>query len=154
MLTVPHAVVGAALASKIQNPILAFPLAILSHYFLDFLVPHWNPHLYTEYHKKGALSKTTKKIVLADGFLAVILVILASSFKLPDLNQALYVFLGASFGVLPDAVEIPHYFLGFKNKILSSYVEFGHRHQRRAPFLPGLLTQLLAVLICLAFLFS
>jgi hypothetical protein len=153
MLTVPHAIMGATIASKVSNPLLFPPLAILSHFLLDFLIPHWNPHLYTEYHTKKSLTKTTKEIIFLDGLLAIISTAFIASLKLPNLNQAFFIFLGAGFGVLPDAIEIPHYFFGFRNKILSAYIKFGHDHQKKASFFPGLVTQLLTVLICLLVIF-
>jgi hypothetical protein len=153
MLTVPHAVVGATIASKIPNPLIAYPLVIVSHFLLDFFIPHWNPRLYTEYHKKGALSKTTKRIIFIDGFFGLLLTTLIAFLKLPNLNQTFYVLLGAAFGVLPDAIEIPHYFFGLRSNLLFSYIKIGHRHQAKASFFPGLLTQLLVVIFCLAIIF-
>lgn len=44
MLTTPHAVTGAAIATLVPNPVVAIPLAILSHYALD-TVPHWQETL-------------------------------------------------------------------------------------------------------------
>ena len=35
MLSISHAVTGAFIAVKIGNPVLAFPLIILSHYLED-----------------------------------------------------------------------------------------------------------------------
>jgi len=39
MILTTHMLAGAAAASKISNPFLALPLALLSHYLCDFL-PH------------------------------------------------------------------------------------------------------------------
>ncbi len=37
MLLTPHILVGVAIVTKVQNPILGLILVLLSHYFLDFL---------------------------------------------------------------------------------------------------------------------
>ncbi len=39
MVLTSHILAGAAIATRINNPILGFVLAFLSHYFLDF-IPH------------------------------------------------------------------------------------------------------------------
>ncbi|MFH1971517.1 MAG: hypothetical protein ABIJ05_04005, partial [Patescibacteria group bacterium] len=57
MLETPHIIVGAAIASKITNPLLSIPISFVSHFVLE-KVPHWNPHLNSETEKYG---KPTKK---------------------------------------------------------------------------------------------
>ena len=41
MLSIAHGPTGAFIASKIPNPFISFPLAVLIHYLQD-RVPHWD----------------------------------------------------------------------------------------------------------------
>lgn len=56
MTATGHALIGLAIAAKIQNPFLAIPIAIASHVLAD-LFPHWDTGTN---HKK----KTMKRFIL------------------------------------------------------------------------------------------
>lgn len=145
MLETPHAVVGAAIATAIPNPVIALPLAFASHFALD-MVPHWNPHLNTELKKYGKITKTSRKIVYFDSFLALSLGGAIAYMALPSAAHATTVLLGAFVGVLPDVVEIPFYFFTSKNKYIESWIKFQKSIQSDTTPLPGLATQVIAVI--------
>lgn len=140
MVELPHALVGAAIAAKLENPALALPLAFASHYILD-LVPHSNPSIYTQIKEKGSISKKSLTLILIDSFGALIAGFLIALSFLPDNKRVLLILFGAFFAVLPDVLEIPYYFFSSKNPLIVRYVELNHSLQTSAPIISGILTQ-------------
>ncbi len=156
MILLVHMLFGAAIAAKIQNPVLAIILAFLSHYLLDIL-----PH--TEYPidniKRGRLKMARPDILRVSlDFLAGILLIYIFS------NRELIIFIAAFFAILPDGLSLINSF--FPNKILTAYNNF---HQKRLHYfkepacrqagkkIPNfwrILSQVTVVLISLALFFS
>ena len=140
MVVIPHVLVGIAIATKTGNPALALPLAFLSHFVLD-LLPHWNPHIYTEIKKFGHLQPRTVSIIVLDSAIALLLGLFFASRHLPDTAMALTILLGAFFAILPDLLEAPYYFLRTRHPLMIKVVEFEHSLQGSAPFVPGVLIQ-------------
>ena len=66
MLTITHAMAGAAIASVIPNPAISLPLAFGSHFVMD-RAPHW-----PDDDTKKKLAKRIYIIVLIDVFVAII----------------------------------------------------------------------------------
>lgn len=152
MLTTPHALVGLAIIKYFPNP-LGLVLAFLSHYLIDFSLPHWNPHIYTEFKKQGRISSTSFRIIILDGLIAVAFTLFVMWTSLPNLGLAFLYGIGSFIAVLPDALEIPYYFFGIKSKFLKKYASLCHRFQVDASFFWGVLTQILVILACLKVLF-
>ncbi len=152
MLTTPHVITGLAIMKLFPHPWIAVGLSLMSHFILDFFVPHWNPHLFTE-HKNGGLSKSTLLIILVDGILALIALATISYFAYPDLTKIGFYFLAAGASTLPDLIEIPYYFFNWKHKLLASYVNFEHHNQAKEGVLLGSLTQIVIILAGLKQLF-
>jgi len=144
VLETPHVIIGATLALKIGNPLLALPLAFGSHFVLD-KVPHWNPHLNTEIAKLGRVSDKSKAIIAVDIILSLISGLLIASFALPNVNLFLVVLAGGLLGVLPDLVEGPYFFLGVKTKLITRWIKFQKSTQVDTSPLPGLLTQFVTI---------
>ena len=145
MLETPHVVVGAAIATKFPNPLIAIPLSFLSHFALE-RVPHWNPHLNTETQKYGKPTKITTIIVVID-------VILSLSFGLfIAINtsispQHFWTILASCFAsVLPDVIEGPYFFLKLRNKGIKTWIKFQKSIQVDTSIVPGLLTQVITIL--------
>lgn len=160
MLTTPHALVGLVIIQKIPHPI-GLLVSLISHFLIDFFIPHWNPHLYTEFKKTGGISSSSIKIILVDGFLAVALTLFFMFKNLPagrqgllNLSQAFLYGLSSFMAVLPDAIEIPYYFLNWKSKCMKKYVYFTHKYQADAGIFWGMLTQILVVIASLKVLLS
>lgn len=143
MLTTPHALVGIALVAKLP-PVIGLPLALASHFILDFLIPHWNPHLFTEMEKDGRLSKNTLIIIALDGLLAASLVIFFSF-----TTASLWPIGGAFLATLPDWLEAPFYLFKVKIPFLVKYVTFEHLHQAKAGIFLGILTQAVIIVLSL-----
>ena len=146
MLTTPHILTGMALVARLPFP-WGLPAAFVSHFALDFLVPHWNPHLYTEMKTQGGLSSRSIQVIMADGGAALLLILLVG-------RQALQssLWLGALAAILPDLMEIPYYFFHFKHPLLVKFVTFEHFHQAKAKAFWGIITQLVVCGISLSLL--
>jgi len=154
MLTLPHTLVAVAIVKLIPNPLISLPLCLTSHFFLDFLITHWNPHLYTEYQKNGRVSSGSIFFITIDALLALT-VSLAILLKFwPNLSTIGLYATGIFLATLPDTIEIPYYFMGVKSKLLSSYVEFEHKHQANGSVLWGIITQIITVTLSLLVLLS
>ena len=152
MLELPHTIVGATIAIKTGNPFLAFPLAFLSNFILD-LLPHWNPHLYTELKRDGKVSLKTTRIVILDSTFALIIGSLLAFRFYPDLNMVILILMSCFLAVSADLIEAPFFFLGSKNKYLIKLINFQRGHQWNVSFWPGILSQVGLVLICLWLIF-
>ncbi len=153
MLELPHVLIGAAIASKIPNPLISIPLAFLSHFLVD-LIPHWNPSLYTETKKNGQPSYRSTVIVIIDVILSLTAGFFIASQVMPNLNHAIVIILACFAAVAPDVVEGFYFFLKVRTQFLERLINFQRRYQGRAPIIPGLLIQgatiLLALLVALS----
>jgi len=147
MLELPHAVIGATIAAKVGNPFFALPLAFLAHFLLDIL-PHWNPHIFTEMQSTGKVSKKSVTIIVVDALLALIAGLFMAFQFWPDINRVIIILLGAFVGVLPDLIEAPYFFLHSKNEFLLKLIKFQGKFQwKTSPFV-GILTQIIVLLLC------
>jgi hypothetical protein len=152
MLELPHTIVGATIATKLGNPFLSLPLAFISNFLLD-LIPHWNPHLYTEMNHKGKLSQKSKIIVIVDSALGLLVGTLLALRFYPDLGKVALILAGCFLAVLADLLEAPYFFLGSKNKYILKLISIQRKLQWNASFVPGILSQAVLILVCLLILF-
>lgn len=148
MLETPHVAVGAALATRIPNPYIAIPLALASHFMLEF-VPHWNPHLNTETKKYGKPTKQTSIIVAIDVVLSLAIGGFLAYRVFPDTNHSLTILFASFASVLPDVVEGPYFFLGMRNSLIKRWIIFQKSIQNDVPMFPGILTQLVTIVAAL-----
>lgn len=148
MLETPHTILGATIAAKIPNPLIALPLALLSHLLLD-QIPHWNPDLGGEVRKYGRVSSRSNLIILADVVLSLGFGFWIASQALPNLAKAAVIILASFMAVVLDVIEGFHFFLGVEQPLLKRLINFQHEHQKRVPFLPGVLTQIFVILLSL-----
>jgi len=153
VLELPHTLIGAAIGIKTGNPFLAFPLALISHILVD-LIPHWNPSLCTEVEKYGRPKKNSMLIIIGDSTLALITGLAIAAMVLPDWRLFLVIIFSCFFAVLPDLVEAPYFFFNYKPKILKHLISWQHNHQGRASMIPGLLIQVLTIVLALTFIFA
>lgn len=153
MLETPHVIIGAAIATKIPNPLLSIPLAFASHFILD-MVPHWNPHINTEL-KNGGITKKSKSIIVFDVLLG-----LASGSAIAfskggtDINHTIFILLACFAAVLPDVMEGPYFFLGWKNSAIKRLLSFQKAIQVDTTFAIGMTVQVVTVLVALWWIFS
>ena len=153
MLETPHVLVGAAIASKITNPLLSIPISFFSHFMLD-KVPHWNPHLNSETEKYGKPTKKSTIIAVLD----VTMSLIAGSFiayrAYPNVSQTINILVCCFMASLPDIVEGPYFFLEFRGKLIKKWIEWHKSIQVDTKFIPGVLTQLTTILASLYWIFS
>jgi hypothetical protein len=145
VLETPHAVVGAAIATAIPNPLIAIPLAFLSHFALD-MTPHWNPHLNTEKKKYGHITKQSTMIIVGDVVLALVVGGFLAARVLPDSGHATTILFSSFAGVLPDVIEGPYFFLNWKTKFIEQWLKFQKSIQNDAGPVLGLSTQVITLL--------
>ena len=151
MLELPHTIVGATIATKIPNPLISLPLAFFSHFFLD-LIPHWNPSLYSETKKFGKPTQRSTQFVILDIILSLGAGFFIASRALPNINQAIIIVLACFATVMVDVIEGFYFFLGIRTKFLENLIEFQHRYQRRVPIIPGVVVQIVIILLFLGIL--
>jgi len=152
MLEAPHVAVGAAIASKIPNPLIAIPLAFGSHFILE-KIPHWNPHLNTELKRYGRVTKKSIYLIIADVAFALGIGFLFAYQALPNTLHFLTILAASLASVLPDLVEGPYFFLKVKNKWLMKWLEFQKSIQADTTVVLGLATQIVTIASCLYFVF-
>lgn len=141
MLETPHAIVAAAIATRIPNPLVSLPLALASHFILE-KVPHWNPHLNTETEKYGKPTRQSTIITTIDSTLALIGGSYFALKAMPDIGHSLTILAACFVSVLPDVVEAPYFFLNYRKTIIKRWIKFQKSLQVDYPIIPGLLTQL------------
>lgn len=151
MLELPHTIVGATIATKIPNPLISLPLAFFSHFLLD-LIPHWNPSLYSETKKFGKPTQKSTQVVILDTILSLGAGFFIASRALPNINQAIIIVLACFTSVVADVIEGFYFFLGTKTKFLENLIEFQHRYQKRVPIIPGVVVQIVIILLFLGIL--
>lgn len=144
MLETPHVFIGAAIATKIPNPLIAIPLAFASHFVLE-MVPHWNPHLNTETEKYGYPTKKSIIITAVDSSLALFCGSFIAYQALPNWEHAATIFFACFAAVLPDVLECPYFFLKVKTKAIKKWVLLQKSIQSDAKVVPGVISQLLTI---------
>ena len=104
MTATAHALIGASIASRIINPIIGIPLAIISHFAAD-LVPHWDAG--TNHKQKSAIRlKLEATVDVLVGFALVFLIFRSSV-------EPVYLFTMVIAAQLPDWLEGPASVVGF-----------------------------------------
>lgn len=153
MLETPHVAVGAAIASKIPNPLISIPLALASHFILD-MTPHWNPHINREIKKFGKPTTQSVTLIKVDSVIALVLGTAIAFHALPDMHQFVNIMVCSFVAVLPDVVEAPYYFLHRKDSYIEKWIGWQKSIQNDvAPWI-GLTVQGIVVAASLFWIFS
>lgn len=153
MLETPHAILGAAIATKIPNPFIAIPLAFLSHFALE-KVPHWNPHINTETKKFGKPTKQSTLIIAVDVAVALVSGFAIAWQYLPNYYLFATIIACCFASVLPDLIEAPYFFFKMRNKFLEKWLAFQKSIQADTTPLWGLTTQLITVIATLFWIYK
>lgn len=149
MLETPHALVAAAIAAKIPNPVISLPLAFASHFVLD-MTPHWNPHINTELKRDGKVSNKSIAIIGLDlGLTTVSTLAIASTSSTP-----LILLFAAFLGMLPDIIEAPYFFFKNRHPFLLKWLKFQKSIQVDVGIIPGILTQIFVTAAAIWWIFS
>ncbi len=149
MLLTPHTLVGLAIGTTVQNPLIGVPTAIGMHFVGDML-PHWDFFSNTEKFERRVGWRPLA--VMADLIIGVTLGLTITLFILwvkGDQAMALNVFLCGIAGVLPDALEGPHIYMDREPKILRFLSSFQSKLQFQAPLPWGIITQIVVVIFAL-----
>lgn len=148
VLETPHVIVGAAIATKIPNPLIALPMALMSHFILE-KVPHWNPHLNTEKEKHGKVTTRSTQIVVLDASLALLSGSLIAFRGYPNYQSMTIILLASLFSILPDLIEAPYFFLKYDRPWVRKWIKFQKSLQEDASPALGLFTQAITIIIAL-----
>ncbi len=141
MLSIPHALTGAFIASKLPHPLLYIPIAIGMHYLQDW-IPHWDVGT--------GLSNGTRKrstaLLLEVVDLAITVGLIYFFWQRGQTTVLYHIWIGAFFGLLPDFLEAPRNFLKWEPGFLKPFNNFHHNFHHSIPaMLPGLIPQLAVV---------
>ena len=143
MLSIPHSLTGAFLASTVPTPYLYIPGALAFHYLQDW-VPHW------DFGTGLSTGKRTKRtaILLELGELVVTAGLIYVLFQRSHAEIQYHIWIGALAGILPDFIEAPRNFFKWEPFFLKPLNEFhGLFHTSTHNILVGLLPQVLTVAV-------
>ncbi len=143
MLLTPHTVVGLAIGTTIQNPYIAVPLSIASHFAGD-LMPHWD--FYSGTKKEERIVGWRPLALMADLALGIALGLILTLYVLWVIKSpplAVNVFLCGVASVLPDALEAPYIYMKNEPKPITFLASIQSKLQFQAPLPWGVISQLL-----------
>lgn len=140
MILTVHLLAGAAIGSKISNPFLALPLALLSHYLCDSL-PHKDYSIKNIHERRWGKTFFDFFIVFLDMFSGFLIISLFSE------NNPI-IFLAASLAIAPDSITLIGKFIA-ENKIILLHQKFhmavnyigDSEKNKKIPKFAGILTQ-------------
>lgn len=145
MTLTAHALVGGAIATTIQNPILGITTAGISHIFLD-MIPHWD-------EGRGWREKTKLRLFTESCF-DLILGFGLSYFIFGQFINFWYFFACVFASIALDLFEGPYLILNWKIPPFTWVYKFQSKIQGRAALPWGIVTQFATVLLIIFFLQS
>lgn len=126
MTATNHALTGAIVAMAVKQPVIALPLAFLSHYILD-AIPHFGIH--EDDVAKRNVHWLFRTVVSVDTVLVVTLLIAIP--LLGDIHVSAWLILcGMLAGIAPDSVWIYRHVHFMYRKIERPFGKISHLHQR------------------------
>ncbi len=151
MFLTTHALASGLLAERINNPLVAYPLILATHFFMDS-IPHLDFGCYIgdELKRKGEIKSLKKRVIL--GVLGAIDIGTAALFTWLLFGNGLLarpvVLGGVLVGLLPDLLEVPPLFLNWRPPFLKKLEDFhSYRIHRGAKFIPGIITQIIILFL-------
>lgn len=143
MLSIPHALTGAYVASKLPHPLLYIPLAFAFHYLQDW-IPHWDVGTGLSSGKRKR--STAIKLEFIDLGITVLMVYFFWMDAPVDLQT--HIWLGAFAGLAPDFIEAPRNFLRWEPAIIKPLNKLhGSFHFSTPNWVVGLIPQVIVVLV-------
>lgn len=127
MILATHALVGAAIGEKIQNPWLIVIFSLAMHFVLDMF-------RHGEYLSQKSTAKGTLWKVALDLFAGLILVFLFINFRHPDPIAIRHIFLGIFVSIFPDSLTFLYWQMSVK--FLKKPFEFHAWLHKYPPFSP------------------
>ncbi len=141
MLSIPHALTGAFVATSLPHPLVYAPIALGFHYLQDW-TPHWDFGTGLSTGKR----KRSTAILLEIGELVVTFGLIYVLFQKGNTSIQYHAWLGALLGILPDLLEAPRNFLRWEPPFLKPLNEFhGLFHHSTHHKLLGLLPQVITI---------
>lgn len=142
MLSIPHALTGAFVASKLPHPVLYIPLAFVLHYLADW-IPHWDVGTGLSSGKR----KRSTAIILELCELTITVALIYVFFKDYETSMQWHIWLGALMGIMPDFIEAPRNFLRYEPWFIKPLNNIhGSFHHSTHNKIVGLLPQIIVVL--------
>lgn len=143
MLSIPHSLTGAFIASQLPSPFLYIPLAVGAHYLEDW-VPHWDFGTGMSTGKRSkyvALSWEAVELVITFGLIYL--------FWQKDAAQIQWhIWIGALCGILPDLLDAPYNFMSVNLKFLKPLSDAHHFFHHSTPHVFfGLVPQIVVVAV-------
>jgi hypothetical protein len=141
MLSIPHSLTGAYIASQIPHPIVYGPLALAAHYLEDW-IPHWD---FGTGMNSGKRKKSTA-IIFEIGELIISVILIYLFFQKGIEQIQWHVWAGALMCILPDLLDAPRNFLKLRMKFLDPIYKLHHFFHHSTPnMIFGLLPQVIVV---------
>ena len=148
MLLTPHILVGVAIITLVQNPILGLIFVLLSHYLLD-LFPH------TEYSVKNIRNRQWSKS--SPDFLKTFLdIALGLSIVYLTIGYTSLILIAIFVAILPDGFTLLHSIFP-ANSLLKKHMKIHMaintvRANKKIPAVLGIVSQIIVVAIAIYFL--
>lgn len=143
MLSIPHTLTGAFVASQLPNPVLYVPITIGLHYLQDW-IPHWDVGTGLSNGKRKR--STAILLELVDLALSAGLVYLF--FRNSSTDLQVHIWFGALMGIMPDLIESPRNFLKWEPFFLKPLNKIhGWFHHSTPNKVLGLLPQIVVVAV-------
>jgi hypothetical protein len=143
MLSIPHTLTGAFIASKMPHPILYIPVILFFHYLQDW-IPHWDVGTGLSTGKR----KRSTAIILELIELTVSVGLVYWLFQHGQDTFQIHVWFGALIGITPDLMEAPRNFLKWEPGFLKPLNEFhGYFHHSTHNIALGLTPQVILVVV-------
>lgn len=126
MILTSHAIIGVAAASAFpSHPILAFSVALISHYVMD-AIPHWEYDLLSS--KKDRNNPLNNDITIGKDFISDLMKVSFDMFLGIALSLFVFYFLGLNFYSLLILIA------GIIGGIAPDFLQFAYFRFRREPF--------------------
>jgi hypothetical protein len=150
MLSIPHSLVGAYIASKLPSPILYVPLTLGMHYLCDW-IPHWDVGTGLSVGKRKRSTAILLEIIDLALTIGIIYWFFFKDFGKPvDFNVAysIHIWTGALMGIAPDLVEAPRNFLKWEPRFIKPLNAFhGNFHHSTPNVMIGIVPQIILVVV-------
>jgi hypothetical protein len=150
MLSIPHSLTGAFIASKLPHPILYIPLTLGMHYLCDW-IPHWDVGTGLSNGKRKRSTAIILELFELTITVGLIYWFFFIDFGKPiDINDpyTMHIWLGALTGIVPDLIEAPRNFLKWEPWFIKPLNEFhGMFHHSTPNIMLGLLPQVILVFL-------
>jgi hypothetical protein len=125
MTATNHALTGAVIALAVKQPVLAVPLAFVSHFILD-AIPHFGIH--EDDHIKRNSHWLFRTVISIDTVLAIAMMITIPLLASETISWWI-ILLGMLAGIAPDSIWIYRFIRSMRKKLVQPYGRVAKFHQ-------------------------